>query len=53
LGLPPSKLTRAPIDGGCRPSSAISTPAFRRDSLYFIIAATASAGGVAPGGALS
>ena len=36
-------MTRAPIDGGCRPSSASSTPAFCSDSLYFIIAATASA----------
>ena len=34
-------MTRAPIDGGCRPSSASSTPAFCSDSLYFIIAATA------------
>ena len=42
-------MTRAPIEGGCRPSSASSTPAFCRDSLYFIIAATASASGMAPG----
>src|SRR5437764_372185 len=53
LGFPPANETRAPIDGGCRPSSASSTPAFWRDSLYFIIAATALASGVVPGAAFS
>jgi hypothetical protein len=47
-GLPPSKVTRAPMDGGCSPSSASSTPAFCSDSLYFIILATASASGTVP-----
>src|SRR5713226_5702436 len=53
LGFPPENETRAPIEGGWRPSSASSTPAFCRDSLYFIIAATALASGMAPGLAFS
>src|ERR1700674_3133093 len=53
LGLPPANVTRAPIEGGWRPSSASSTPAFRKDSLYFIIASTALASGMAPGAAFS
>src|ERR1700731_2287038 len=53
LGFPPENETRAPIEGGWRPSSASSTPAFCRDSLYFIIAATALASGMAPGAAFS
>src|SRR5438067_441147 len=44
---------RAPVEGGWRPSSASSTPAFCRDSLYFVIAATALASGMAPGAAFS
>src|ERR1700694_3572499 len=52
-GLPPSNETRAPIEGGCNPSSVISTPAAFNASLYFIIAATASAGGIVPGAAAS
>ena len=53
FALPPANETRAPIDGGWRPSSASSTPAFCSDSLYFIIAATAAASGVVPGSARS
>src|SRR6202165_5690940 len=53
LGFPPENETRAPIEGGWRPSSASSTPAFCKDSLYFIIAATALASGMAPGSAFS
>ena len=53
FGFPPENETRAPIDGGWRPSSASSTPAFCRDSLYFIIAATALASGMVPGAAFS
>src|SRR5580700_3747718 len=53
FALPPANVTRAPIEGGCSPSSASSTPAFCSDSLYFIIAATASALGMAPGPAFS
>src|SRR6267378_5330808 len=53
LGFPPENETRAPIEGGWRPSSASNTPAFCRDSLYFIMAATALASGMAPGGAFS
>src|SRR6202140_3380941 len=53
LGLPPAKVTRAPIEGGWRPSSASSTPAFCRASLYLIMAATALASGMAPGWAFS
>jgi len=51
-GLPPANETRAPIDGGCNPSSVIRTPASFSASLYFIIAATASAGGMVPGAAV-
>ena len=53
LGLPPENETRAPIEGGWRPSRASSTPAFCRDSLYFVIAATALGSGIAPGSAFS
>src|SRR5258708_12671180 len=53
LGLPPENVTRAPIDGGWSPSSASSTPAFCRAWLYFIMAATALASGMAPGWAFS
>src|SRR5712692_9048907 len=53
FGLPPVNVTRAPIEGGWRPSSASSTPAFCRASLYFIMAATALASGIAPGWAFS
>src|SRR5687768_7948520 len=53
LALPPGNVTRAPIEGGCSPSRANSTPAFCNDSLYFIIAATAFASGTVPGFALS
>jgi len=53
FGLPSWKLTRAPVDGGCSPSSASSTPAFCSDSLYFIILSTAFASGAVPGCALS
>src|SRR5580692_7922650 len=52
-GAPVSNETRTPADGGCRPSSVIRTPASLSASLYFIIAATASLGGVAPGAAAS
>src|SRR5262245_3373607 len=41
------------MEGGWRPSSASSTPAFCRDSLYFIIAAIALGSGMAPGAAFS
>src|SRR5882762_5594223 len=53
FGFPSENETRAPIEGGWRPSSASSTPAFCRDSLYFIIASTALASGMAPGAAFS
>src|SRR6266404_3136756 len=53
VGFPPENVTRAPIEGGWSPSSASSTPAFCRDSLYFIIAATALASGIVPGAAFS
>src|SRR5690349_11180180 len=53
LGFPPANDTRAPIEGGWRPSSASSTPAFCSSSLYFIIAATALASGMVPGAAVS
>src|SRR6266852_5005494 len=46
LGFPPKNETRAPFAGGCRPSNDSSTPAFVRDSLYLLIAATASALGI-------
>src|ERR1700722_17233970 len=52
-GLPPANDTRAPIDGGCSPSSVISPPASFSASLYFIIAGAASAGRMLPGGAVS
>src|SRR2546425_8501223 len=45
LGLPPANFTRAPFAGGCSPSSATTTPALVRDSLYFVILATSSAVG--------
>src|SRR2546426_655385 len=45
LGLPPTNLTRVPFAGGCNPSRPSSTPALVRDSLYFVILATRSAGG--------
>src|SRR5579871_4174220 len=41
------------MEGGWSPSSASRTPAFWRDSLYFIMAATAAGAGVAPGAAFS
>src|SRR5262249_4376557 len=53
LGLPPKKETRAPIEGGWRPSRASRTPACCRASLYFIMALTASASGMVPGAAAS
>jgi hypothetical protein len=52
-GFPLSKLTRAPIERGCNPSSESSTPAFCRASLNFIISATAAASGTVPGAACS
>src|SRR5690606_38946453 len=53
-GSPEAKETRAPMEGGCRPSAATSTPAFCRASLYFIMAETASiSSGMVPGGAFS
>src|SRR5689334_19914041 len=36
--LPPKKLTRAPFESGCRPSSASSAPARCSSALYLIIA---------------
>jgi hypothetical protein len=51
--LPVAKETRAPIDGGCNPSSAISTPASFSASLYFIIAFTRSGSSWTSGGAVS
>src|SRR2546422_2809813 len=45
LGLPPEKRTRAPVAGGRNPSSPSRTPALVRESLYFVILATRSAGG--------
>src|SRR6266404_7085060 len=53
VGLPDLNETRAPADGGCSPSNASSTPASFSASLYFIIAATCSAGGTVPGAAVS
>src|SRR3954470_2692530 len=53
FALPPGNETRAPIDGGCRPSPPSITPAFCSSSLYFIIAAPALASGSVPGFALS
>src|SRR5207248_2618925 len=53
LVLPPPKLTRAPLAGGCSPSSPSSTPALVRDSLYLVILATRSAGGVKSAAAFS
>src|SRR3569832_1748864 len=52
-GLPRATVTRAPMDGGCNPSKARSTPARCKDSVYFNIAATAFASGIVPGLALS
>src|SRR5437763_6762526 len=51
--LPPAKLTRAPLTGGCSPSSPSSTPALVSDSLYLVILATRSAGGAKSAAALS
>jgi len=45
-----AKDTRAPIDGGCSPSSVISTPASFSASLYFIIALTRSGSSWTSGG---
>src|ERR1700739_1025917 len=53
LGLPPANETRAPMEGGCSPSSPSSTPAFCSSWLYFIMAATAFASGIVPGWAFS
>src|SRR5882672_7647296 len=53
FGFPTENETRAPIEGGCRPSSPSNTPAFCRASLYFIIAATALASGICPAAAVS
>src|SRR5258708_4608694 len=53
LGFPAENDTRAPVEGGWRPSSASSTPAFCRDSLYFIMAETALGSGMVPGSAFS
>ena len=53
LGFPRENETRVPIEGGWSPSSASSTPAFVSASLYFVIAATISALGTAPGSAFS
>src|SRR5438552_18061352 len=41
------------MEGGWRPSSASSSPAFCRDSVYFVIATTAWGSGMAPGFAFS
>src|ERR1700694_518859 len=51
--LPPENDTRAPIEGGGRPSSPSNTPDFCRASLYFLIAATALASGICPAVAAS
>src|SRR5215217_8549630 len=51
VGTPPGKVTRAPIDGGCKPSAEISIPAFWSDSLYAIMTDTAFTSGMAPGSA--
>src|ERR1700746_1843094 len=51
VGFPPLKLTRAPEAGGGRARNDSSTPAFFSSSLYFIIACTASALGMASGAA--
>src|SRR2546422_134692 len=53
LGFPPENETRVPIEGGWSPSSASSTPALVSASLYFVISATISALGMAPGSAFS
>ena len=53
VGFPPAKVTRAPVDGGCKPSRPSNTPAFCNDSLYRIMAATALASGMVPGAAFS
>src|SRR5437773_10665321 len=53
LALPPENEIRAPAEGGWRPSSESSTPAFFSVSLYFIIASTALGSGVIPGAAFS
>src|SRR5216117_4082310 len=53
LGFPRENETRVPIEGGWRPSSASSTPALVSASLYFVISATISALGMAPGSAFS
>src|SRR5207253_7516226 len=53
VALPPANLTRAPVAGGCSPSSASTTPALVSDSLYLVILATRSAGGAKPAGAFS
>src|SRR5439155_22150480 len=53
LGFPPENLRRVPFAGGCSPSSPSSTPALVRDSLYFVILATRSAGGVKSAAAFS
>src|SRR5207247_11275186 len=53
LGLPPANCTRAALAGGCSPSSPSSTPALVKDSLYFVILATRSAGGTKSADAFS
>src|SRR5438093_9754807 len=53
LGFPRENETRVPIEGGWSPSSASSTPAFVSASLNFVISATISALGMAPGSAFS
>src|SRR5436309_586395 len=53
LGFPRENETRVPIEGGWSPSSASSTPALVSASLYFVISATISALGMAPGSAFS
>src|SRR6266516_4304437 len=53
VALPPENLTRAPVAGGCSPSSVSTTPALVSDSLYLVILATRSAGGAKPAGAFS
>src|SRR5438128_10454875 len=53
MGVPPEKHTRAPVAGECSPSSPSKTPALVRDSLYFVILATRSAGGVKSAAAFS
>src|SRR4030081_565828 len=53
MGLPPENETRAPIEGGWRPSSASRAPGFCRHAVDFIIAATALVSGMVPGAAVS